>query len=88
MDKFVVCQFIDSLPESVQSQLKALKSGKWEMAPILQCAKVLLAEHDKGSAKGFVGCSESPFIKAMEISWTKGLEHDEPFMSVCCNGCG
>ena len=38
VDKFVVCQFIDGLPEPAQSQLKALKSSEWEMASILQCA--------------------------------------------------
>ena len=90
VDKFVVCQFIDGLPEPAQSQLKASHShshNKWEMVLILQCVKVLLAEHDEGGAKGFASCSESPFIKVTETSQTKGVESDEPVMSVHCDRC-
>ena len=88
VDKFVMCQFIDSLPEPAQSQLKALKSGEWEIASILQCVKVLLAECDEGGAKGFAGHSESPFIKVTETAWTRGIECDEPVISAHCDRCG
>ena len=87
VDKFVVCQFIDSLSELAQSQLKALKSGDREMVSILQCTKVLLAECDKGGAKEFAGRSESPFVKAMETACTRSIDCDKPVVLAHCDGC-
>ena len=45
-------------------------------------------EHDEGGAKGFTGRSESPFVKAMEMAWTKDVERGEPVMSAHCDRCG
>ena len=60
VDEFVLCQFVDGLPEPTRSQLRALKSGgAWDLAAALECAKsMLLQQVDNGTGGGFLGVGE------------------------------
>ena len=57
VDQFVLCQFVDGLPEPTRSQLHALKSGgAWNLAATLECAKGMLLEHEtSGEGGGLLG---------------------------------
>ena len=56
VDEFVVCQFVDGLPEPTRSQLRALKSGSdWKVSSVLQCAKSILQQRDVDSMGGLLG---------------------------------
>ena len=60
VDQFVLCQFVDGLPEPTRSQVRALKSGgAWSLAAALQCAKSMLLEQvESGTGGGFLGAGE------------------------------
>ena len=60
IDEFVLCQFVDGLPEPTRSQLRALKSGgAWNLAAALECAKsMLLQQVENGAGGGFLGAGE------------------------------
>ena len=56
VNQFVVCQFIDGLPEPTRSQLRALKSGgEWELTTVLECAKSMLQQQSLDTASSFLG---------------------------------
>ena len=60
IDQFVLCQFVDGLPEPTRSQLRALKSGgAWSLDGALQCAKSMLLEQvGDSTGSGFLGASK------------------------------
>ena len=57
VDSFVLCQFVDGLPEPTRSQLRALKGGStWKLDATLECAKGMLLEQQVSAAGGgFLG---------------------------------
>jgi hypothetical protein len=56
VDMFVVCQFVDGLPEPTRSQIRALKSGSgWDISAILECAKGMLQQPSSFAASGLLG---------------------------------
>ena len=56
IEQFVVCQFVDGLPEPTRSQLRALKSGgDWELQGALECAKSMLRQRGPDYISGLVG---------------------------------
>ena len=56
-EQFVLCQFVDGLPEPTQSQLQVLKSGgRWNTEAVLDCAKNMLMQRpDIKTASSFLG---------------------------------
>lgn len=94
VDEFVVCQFVDGLPEPTRSQLRALKSGvEWKVASVLQCAKSMLQQRDADRAGGLIGRelkgegveAASGAVREKKVRSDKeGSQRDVPK----CVGCG
>lgn len=91
VDSFVVCQFVDGLPEPTRSQLRAIKSGnEWNLAAALECAKSMLLQ-DKVAAdvSGSLLVSQSTQSNAGEAGpGAVGKERDGSKKEPRCYGCG
>ena len=74
IDQFVVCQFVDGMPEPTRSQLRALKTGAdWHVVSVLSCAKAMLQLHDEADVeRGFMGLATSSGMKGSAAGRTTG----------------
>jgi hypothetical protein len=88
VDHFVVCQFVDGLPEPTRAQLRAITAGKdWTVTAALECAKSMLQQQEANTdiGCGFLGRA-SPSVAApgeRVVGGSVGAQRDGPRCNVC-----
>ena len=88
IDNLVLCQFIDGLPNTIQSQVKALQSGgDWSLQTVLACTKEMLQQC--GSVNCLIGTAN--IIPQNFTKICKGCNRMGHTIETCrtrCYGCG
>ena len=88
VDKFVVCQFVDGLPEPTRSQLRALKTdANWTVDAALECAKSMLQQHETAVGSSFIRrvVDTAPVVASVRRS--RGERSEGDLGEQRCSGC-